>query len=283
MNKKLNRRKRRKRIIIAYAARTACVLVLLCMLILMGCGCLYIYEHVFQKDDTKKEDDVDKNKDADKNKDDQTNNDDSSDDNFVDTSTTPLTPFTYPDASGLTVVLDAGHGGGDGGTVGEINGIEAIEKDINLSVVQKMKALLEECGATVILTRAEDERLSLSDRNYISNQTGADLFVSIHCNSFEDDASIAGLECYYHKKSETSKQYATELIAIANRIGNIKARYEMEQNYQVLRDSTIPAILVEMGYLTNRTDCKNLMDTNYQDTMAQTLVTAIVEILKDTN
>lgn len=277
-------RERRKRRIIAYTVRTLCVLVLAGMVFLMGCGCLYIKEHFFQakKEETTKED-SDKNNsgqdNSDKQGDDtQTNGD--QDEDSVNTSSDNVTPFTYPDATGLTIVLDAGHGGGDGGTIGLIDE-NVIEKDINLSVVTKMKALLEECGATVILTRDSDEFLELSDRSYISNRTGADLFVSIHCNSYEDDLSIGGLECYYHKNSDTSKGYAESLVEIAERIGNVEVRYAMEQNYQVLRDSSIPAILVEMGYLSNTQDCMNLANTKYQDTMAQTLVESIVEILKN--
>lgn len=278
----MNRRRqnRRKRILIAYAARTLCALIIIGMVVLMGCGCLYIHEHLFQdkkestqKDDTQKDNaDTAKDSDSDNQGEDGQNAEDG---DAVDTSGT-ITPFSYPDASGLYIVLDAGHGGGDGGTVGE----NAVEKDINLSVVLKMKALLEECGAEVLLTRDSDERVDLSDRNYIANQTDADLFVSIHCNSFEDDASISGMECYYHKKSDTSKTYAEKFIQITDRIGNIESRYAMEQNYQVLRDSNMPALLIEMGYLSNATDCQNLLDTTYQDTMAQTIVEAIVEILK---
>ena len=278
----MNRRKRnrRKRILIAYAARTLCALIIIGIVVLMGCGCLYIYEHAFQnkkestqKDETQK----DTNDNAeDNNSDNQGEDSQNPEDGDAAATSGSITPFTYPDASGLYIVLDAGHGGGDGGTVGE----KAVEKDINLSVVLKMKALLEDCGAEVLLTRDSDERVSLSDRNYIANQTNADLFVSIHCNSFEDDATISGMECYYHKSSETSKTYAQQLIQIAQRIGNIETRYEQEQNYQVLRDSSMPALLIEMGYLSNTTNCQNLLDTNYQDTMAQTIVEAIVEILK---
>ncbi len=286
------RRNRRNRIIMAYIARALVALVAIIMLILMWCGCLYIKEHFIDGDsakDSKTEEDVNKNTEDAGNKDngntddknqDATPSDDSNPvDGFVGTS---VPAFTYPDATGLTIVLDAGHGGGDPGTLGEVISEDILEKDINLSVVKKMKALLEDCGAKVILTRSEDKRLSLEDRSYLSNRTGAHLFVSIHCNSYED-SSISGLEYFYHKRSEISKEYAENMLAVTERIGAIKARYAIEQNYQVLRDSSIPAVLVEMGYLTNVMDCKNLTSATYQDAMAQTIVTAIVETLKDTN
>lgn len=266
---------------LAYAARTLCALIIIGMVTLMGCGCLYIYEHVFQnkQESTKNEDKQEDSNAEDSNSDSQ--GEDSQNDENGDAAATSgtITPFSYPDASGLHIVLDAGHGGTDGGTVGE----NAIEKDINLAVVLKVKALLEECGATVTLTRDSDDKLSLSDRSYISNQTGADLFVSLHCNYFEDDANTSGMECYYHKNSETSQTYAQQFMQIAKNIGNIETRYEMEQNYQVLRDSTIPALLIEMGYLSNATDCQNLTDTTYQDTLAQTITEGIVGVLKADN
>ncbi len=284
MSKKRTRRNRKKRII-AYIARTICAAVLILMLILMGCGCLYIYEHLNPKEseESSKTDDAGKNS-NDTSNDEESKNDESnnheSNNHSVDASTKPLTPYTKPDASNLTIVLDAGHGGDDGGAVGYIGTTEVAEAHINLSVVLKMQALLEDAGATVILTRNSDTTLGLSDRNYISNGTGADLFVSIHCNSYEDD-SISGLECFYHQKSETSQAYAERMVTMINRIGNVEARYSMPQNYQVLRDSAIPAILVEIGYMSNPVDCKNLQDPLYQDTMAETLVMAIADVLKN--
>lgn len=262
-------RNRKKRIMQAYIARACCVLLIIVMFVLMGCGCLYIYEHLFQKDkeDTKTEASTDKDADTDTDTDVQPTG-----------ANIPDADAFQIDASGLKIVLDAGHGGNDGGT----EGVNALEKEINLSVVLKMKTLLEDGGAEIILTRDEDEWCDLSERNYIANQTGADLFVSIHCNAFEDDASIAGLECYYHKNSDISKGYAETIVQGIEQTGDINTRYAMEQNYQVLRDSSIPAVLIEMGYLSNPTDCQNLISDDYQDLMAETLVQSIVDTLKNT-
>lgn len=257
------RRNRRKRIIKVYIARACCVLLLIGMIALMVCGCLYIHEHLFQKD--KKETPTHTVTDTDTDV-------QPTDASIPDENTIQL------DASGLKIVLDAGHGGNDGGT----EGVNALEKDINLSVVLKMKPILEAGGAEVILTRDEDEWCDLSERNYIANPTGADLFVSIHCNAFEEDSTISGLECYYHKRSDISKGYAESLIQAIGQSGEIKTRYAMEQNYQVLRDSSIPAVLIEMGYLSNPTDCQNLISDDYQDLLAQKFAESIVATLKDT-
>lgn len=261
------RRNRRKRIIKVYMARACCVLLLIGMVALMVCGCLYIHEHLFQKDkeDTPTQTVTDTDTDTDTDV-------QPTDASIPDENTIQI------DASGLKIVLDAGHGGNDGGT----EGVNALEKEINLAVVLKMKPILEAGGAEVILTRDEDEWCDLSERNYIANQTDADIFVSIHCNAFEDDSSISGLECYYHKKSDISKGYAETIIQALGESGEIKTRYAMEQNYQVLRDSSIPAILIEMGYLSNPTDCQNLSSDDYQNLLAQSIVESLVGTLKNT-
>ena len=97
------------------------------------------------------------------------------------------------EGSVLTIVLDAGHGGNDGGTFqGKV-----VEKNITLSVVGYMQQFLEEEGWDVVLTREKDAYVPLEERTYIGNHSDADLFVSIHCNYFEDDSAVSGLECYY--------------------------------------------------------------------------------------
>ena len=105
--------------------------------------------------------------------------------------------------------MDAGHGGSDGGTVGG----KAVEKDINLSVALKLKAILENDNIEVILTRSSDENMSLAERTSVANDSNADFFISLHCNYYEKDAQIAGLECYYNNSNATeSKGYAESII-----------------------------------------------------------------------
>lgn len=258
------RRNRRNRIIRAYIARVVVVLVLILAIVLMWCGCLYVRDHVFRKETDKDNTQV-------------TQTDTPTDlDNDVKEPEPEPEPLPR-DAVGLTIVLDAGHGGNDGGTVSADESV--IEKEINLSVVFKMKDVLEQRGATVILTRDEDEWMELSDRSYISNQTGADIFVSMHCNSYED-TSISGLECFYHPKSEIGKTYAEEFIQRMIADGNIITRYADGQNYQVLRDSSIPALLIEMGYLSNPVDVQNLPNFEWQDKLVRSVTDCLIPILK---
>ena len=88
----------------------------------------------------------------------------------------------------------------------------ATEKEINLAVVLKLKELLEEQGIRVVLTRDKDIFMKLEERVQIANGERADLFISIHCNYYEKDSSIYGLECYYCKSGEEGKHYAEKIM-----------------------------------------------------------------------
>jgi N-acetylmuramoyl-L-alanine amidase len=84
---------------------------------------------------------------------------------------------------------------------------------------------MEHHGAVVTMTRSADESVSLSDRTALANDSDADVFVSLHCNYYEDDESIAGLECYYMSQSaETSMQYAEAIVEAAGQSEKIAAR-----------------------------------------------------------
>jgi len=119
-----------------------------------------------------------------------------------------LPAFAGTDAGALVVVLDPGHGGkfphdGARGRHG------LVEKNISLAVAQKTKALLELAGATVVLTRENDEDVSLAERDRIANEAGADLFLSIHCNSMElgEDRKVTqGVETYFLSPDPTDAE-----------------------------------------------------------------------------
>ena len=232
MDKKQHRkRKKVKRLVIAYLLRAVVILIPVIMIILMVCGCLYICGK-FTKEDEKTDicTDIYTNTYTDTN----TGNGDA-----------PITSTTDC-VSKFCVIIDAGHGGSDGGTVsGKI-----IEKDINLSVALKLKTILEDNNIKVVLTRSSDENISLAQRTSIANESNADFFISLHCNYYEDDAQIAGLECYYNSPDATeSKAYAESIIHAVSLSNDVKTRYAKTGNYYVLRNTQIPAVLVEMGFL----------------------------------
>ena len=258
-----SRRKREKRIarlrwrIIAYTVRGIVAAVLAVMLLLMVCGCLYIRDFFRKghKDSALKADSVreavpgvEENK--------------------------PDTEF--PEQEKYTVVLDAGHGGEDGGTVEQT----ATEKEINLAVVLKMRELLENQGIRVVLTREKDIFMKLEERVRVANGEKADLFVSIHCNYYEKDSSIYGLECYYCKGAEEGKYYAERILETIEKSGEIVSRNVKPSGYYILKNTTVPAVLVETGYLSNYNERNQLISGEYQGKLSQELVEGIVEGLE---
>ena len=258
-----SRRKREKRIArlrrrnIAYTVRGIVAAVLAVMLLLMVCGCLYIRDF-FRKDHKDSALKADSVREAvpgvEENK--------------------PDTEF--PEQEKYTVVLDAGHGGEDGGTVEQT----ATEKEINLAVVLKMRELLENQGICVVLTREQDIFIKLEERVRVANGEKADLFVSIHCNYYEKDSSIYGLECYYCKGAEDGKYYAERILDTIEKSGEIVSRNAKPTGYYILKNTTVPAVLVETGYLSNYNERNQLISGEYQGKLAQELVEGIVEGLE---
>ena len=258
-----SRRKREKRIarlrrrIIAYTVRGIVAAVLAVMLLLMVCGCLYIRDF-FRKDHKDSALKADSVREAvpgvEENK--------------------PDTEF--PEQEKYTVVLDAGHGGEDGGTVEQT----ATEKEINLAVVLKMRELLENQGIRVVLTREQDIFIKLEERVRVANGEKADLFVSIHCNYYEKYSSIYGLECYYCKGAEEGKYYAERILETIEKSGEIVSRNVKPSGYYILKNTTVPAVLVEAGYLSNYNERNQLISGEYQGKLAQELVEGIVEGLE---
>nr|WP_300656601.1 N-acetylmuramoyl-L-alanine amidase [uncultured Acetatifactor sp.] len=243
--KKRRKRRRLKRIVIAYLLRVLVVLVPLMMIILMVCGCLYIYEKF-----TDKEEEV------------------------IETAPSQIPAATIKDnGPQFRVVIDPGHGGSDGGTVSG----GTIEKDINLSVALKLKAVLEDDDIDVVMTRSSDEYLSLEQRATAANDAGADFFISLHCNYYEEDARIAGLECYYSSPDATeSKAYAESIVEAVSLSDGMKARTAKDEGYYVLLNTRMPAVLVEMGFLSNDSERRKLADDDYQETLSQKIAEGIL-------
>ena len=260
--------------IIAYTLRTIVGLVLAGMLTLMVCGVLFIYEKVSGKVafGKKAEASAGENKLS------------SSSEEFGGNVMNPQNlPSEY---KGYCVILDAGHGGSDGGTLAEgvrsddKHCINAVEKDINLAVVLRMQTLLEEIGVEVVLTRENDKTISLEERVEIANSKEADLFVSIHCNYFEDNASVSGLECYYFEGSDSGRRYAEKMLDKIADGGKVNTRNTKESDFYVLKRTESIAVLVELGYLSNAKECRLLVSEEYQETLAKELVNGILDALK---
>lgn len=174
------------------------------------------------------------------------------------------------------IVLDAGHGGKDPGAVSG----QAIEKEIVFKVTQLIKQKLDADGANVLVTRAGDTYPTLDDRiKYASNNYG-EMFISIHANAAAS-ASPNGTETFY---SVTSNDNEKEDLILATNINNqIVKNAEMynrgvkRQDFKVIKGLTIPAVLVELGFVSNAGDRAKLLDDHYIEIFAQSIYNGIVE------
>lgn len=178
-----------------------------------------------------------------------------------------------PEGSPL-IVLDAGHGGRDQGT----SSGKALEKEINLEVVKKLAEELEAAGAAVLFTRKDDTKVGLEDRAEYANEHEAELFVSIHCNYCEDDAGVRGLECYYRDGSSEGEALAEQIVQAVESGDQISCRGTRVGDFRVLNKTKMPAVLVEIGYLSNQSECKKLTESAYQDELVKRLAAGILSV-----
>lgn len=182
---------------------------------------------------------------------------------------------TLPGSGGKKlIVLDAGHGAKDSGAIG-ITG--KYEKNFNLAVVLKAAALLKkESNIDVVLTRSDDTFLELSERVAIANSLKADLFISVHANS--SSTSVAsGTETYY--KREESKAFAKVMHKYLVQATGLTDRGVQYGNFHVIRETTMPAILLEVGYLSNKKDEALLFTDELQNRVATAIVSGVKEYL----
>jgi N-acetylmuramoyl-L-alanine amidase len=180
--------------------------------------------------------------------------------------------------AGRIITVDAGHGGTDPGTIG--NG--ANEKDIVLSVAKKLKQKLEAAGAKVIMTRESDTYPTLEERVNIAKQNYAELFISIHVNSASPSAK--GTETYYDTSTNPNgyesyllaKEVQAQIVANANMVD----RKVKDEAFYVIRNNTVPSILVELGFISNTEDVKKLTSDQFQNIFAESIYNGIVQYYK---
>ncbi|SES41285.1 N-acetylmuramoyl-L-alanine amidase [Salipaludibacillus aurantiacus] len=172
--------------------------------------------------------------------------------------------------NGKTIFIDPGHGGRDPGAVAG----NVYESHIVLAISQKLKAALEREGARVVMSRTNDSFVTIGNRVSQANQSGADLFISVHANSFPSP-SVNGSEVLY---SETrapaqSRRLAQEIQASIAGGMNMRDRGVVRRNLQVLTGPTMPAVLIEPGFISNTADLEKLL--NQQDKLVNEIVKGI--------
>ena len=182
---------------------------------------------------------------------------------------------TSRDQTGGVVILDAGHGGDDVGCMVD----EYQEKEITLAIAKLVQQKLEEKGVVTVLTRSGDDTVSLAQRTQIAAQAGSSLFVSIHSNSYVQDSTVSGLECYYYQNAQ-GRQLG-ELIKKAVEDAGIKTRKVKSEDFYVLRENSMPAVLVETGFMTNPEELNRLLDPSYQDQLAGAVADGILNMLNN--
>ena len=168
------------------------------------------------------------------------------------------------------ICIDAGHGGKDPGAVGR-SGLN--EKDVNMQVALKVADLLMD-RYTVVMTRTDDQYVSLGKRCDIANQSKSRLFVSIHCNAAENHEAN-GIETFHYYTSTRGKLFANAiqrgLIALTDR----RDRGVKAAGFQVLRDTSMPAALIELGFITNAEEEQLLQNEEFQNACAKAIVKGI--------
>ena len=186
-------------------------------------------------------------------------------------------PSPGPDSGGnkiYKVVIDAGHGGKDPGA---ISITKRQEKEFNLAIALKIKALLDkEPRIQPYMTRSNDTFVELADRANFANNLGADLFLSIHANSFRPD--VTGVETYYNRAS--SRAFADVMHKHLVKATGLPDRKVRQANFAVIRRTTMPAILIEAGYLSNRHDDSVLAKEEVRDRIAKEMVDGMKSYLK---
>ena len=176
------------------------------------------------------------------------------------------------------VVIDAGHGGHDPGKVG-VN--DALEKDINLQIAQKVKTYLEKNGIQVIMTREDDamEDTKLEDmkkRVALINEIKPAITVSIHQNSYSD-ASVKGAQVFYYAGSEVSKEVASLMQEELRKVDTENTRQiKSNSDFYMLKKTEVPTIIVECGFLSNPGEAEKLTSEEYQEEMAQAICSGIM-------
>lgn len=187
-----------------------------------------------------------------------------------------------------TVVVDPGHGGPDPGAVG---GAGTLEKDVVLAVGQELARYLSQAGIRTVLTRNEDRRLAdeagslknrqvedLNRRAQVAREVAATLLVSIHANAFPSPR-WSGAQTFYQEGEAESQRLAEAIQAQLVRRLPPNRRQARPADYRILRESEMPAVIVEVGFLSNPEEEAKLRDRAYQGRVAEAIFHGIMDYL----
>ena len=194
-------------------------------------------------------------------------------------------PATSPTLSWImgekTFLVDPGHGGT---FPGRVNEDKVLEKEINLDIALKLDQLLEETGAQVIMTRRADtdlippeskeeklllqQRADLEQRIKMSEQSKADYFISIHCNSIPND-KWQGAQTFYNPEDPESQKLAQAIQQmLVEQLGDYDREALPREDTYLFKNAAVPTVIVECGFLSNQEEAAKLQDPAYQQQLA---------------
>ena len=162
----------------------------------------------------------------------------------------------------MKIAIDAGHGGNDPGAVGA----RLKEKDVNLKLALGLEEVLEE-DYEVILTRSGDAFLHLRERSDLANNKNADIFISIHCNGFHKE-SANGIETFHFPGSVQGELLAKSIHSSMQPTSGMRERGIKAAKFSVLARTKMPAVLLEIGFITNPEDESKMANEKWIERMA---------------
>ncbi|WP_010095358.1 N-acetylmuramoyl-L-alanine amidase [Ornithinibacillus scapharcae] len=176
---------------------------------------------------------------------------------------------------GYNIMIDAGHGGMDPGAVS--NGL--LEKDITLATAKVIKQYLEQEGANVLFTREDDSFQSLQDRVNQSNSNDTDVFISLHYDYFSDPG-VNGINTYFYHQQSSAKLAEKVHSALTDHL-NMNDRGIRQEGYYVLHNNRKPAILLELGFMTNPGDLEKMKTDAYREDVAKAITDGLVDYFEE--
>ncbi|MDP4181910.1 MAG: N-acetylmuramoyl-L-alanine amidase [Bacillota bacterium] len=186
------------------------------------------------------------------------------------------------DYSKYKVVIDPGHGGSETGAI--VSGI--YEKNLNLQIAKKLNTLLKAAGVKTYMTRTDDRYVSLYARSGFANSVDADLFISVH-NNAQTQKSVSGtMSLYYPNGTNTNSGFNGYKFAsivqnnLNNALGTMNLGIISRPHLAVLRTSKMPAVLAEVGYMTNKNELNKLLTDSFKTKAAKALSDSVLQALK---
>ncbi len=190
------------------------------------------------------------------------------------------------------IVIDPGHGGFDGGASG--NGVE--EKEVNLSVAHKLREYIEQGGGIAVMTRREDtstaeehtagfaaKKSDLVARKALPEEADADIFVSIHMNKFPQ-TQYKGAQVFYGDSPAESKKLGEKMQETLKEVlqdGNQRMAKKTDGSIFILKDTKVPSVIVECGFLSNPEEAKLLTQEDYRQKLAWGIYLSMVRYFND--